>query len=361
MDPEPLERDPRVHLAVRHPGLGRRHRAAPVFLAVIVVAVLRPDRPSLGDRRAEAAAARRGQSPVPPAGVHMPGPSFAPFFAAVGTFLLFFGPRLRRPADHPRAHRPRPDPPLLGPRGRSTEYDHVAGDAPQLPAVDPRGAAARRPHARPVVPAAPRLDRVASSSLGLVFGGWLLGVGVAGHDPDAARLAERRPQGIPPRRRGRHDRPHRNEPAPRWPKAVLSVDRGARRRDRRRAQRRPGSRRPARPAAGPAPSGGSAGPSPRAVGAGRAAARRRRRDRRRGREVRQDSRRGSGRQAFKITFDNQDAGTPHDVDILDAAGARRSSTAGLPRRRGRRYDVPALEAGTYKFVCSIHPALMTAS
>ena len=38
--------------------------------------------------------ARRGKMPVPPktpAGIHMPGPSFAPVFAAVGSFLLFLG------------------------------------------------------------------------------------------------------------------------------------------------------------------------------------------------------------------------------------------------------------------------------
>jgi hypothetical protein len=29
--------------------------------------------------------------PRPPAGIHMPGPSFAPIFAAVGACLLFFG------------------------------------------------------------------------------------------------------------------------------------------------------------------------------------------------------------------------------------------------------------------------------
>src|SRR5207247_6247101 len=38
--------------------------------------------------------ARRGKGPIAPAtpsGLHMPGPSFAPIFAAVGTFLLLLG------------------------------------------------------------------------------------------------------------------------------------------------------------------------------------------------------------------------------------------------------------------------------
>ena len=30
-----------------------------------------------------------------------------------------------------------------------------------------------------------------------------------------------------------------------------------------------------------------------------------------------------------------------------------------PARRSASYDVPALAAGAYKFICSIHPALMT--
>jgi len=45
-------------------------------------------------RFATAGPVRRGPSrvdPPPPAGVHMPGPSLAPFMAAVGTFLTFFG------------------------------------------------------------------------------------------------------------------------------------------------------------------------------------------------------------------------------------------------------------------------------
>ncbi|MFL5755961.1 MAG: hypothetical protein ACJ77N_06640, partial [Chloroflexota bacterium] len=45
-------------------------------------------------RFATAGPTRRGVrrvTPLPPAGVHMPGPSFAPILAAIGAFLLFFG------------------------------------------------------------------------------------------------------------------------------------------------------------------------------------------------------------------------------------------------------------------------------
>jgi plastocyanin len=64
---------------------------------------------------------------------------------------------------------------------------------------------------------------------------------------------------------------------------------------------------------------------------------------------------------FKIDFDNKDAGTPHDIVIHkgDANGEvvfKGEQFAGV---KVMVYDVPALEAGAYTFVCSIHPALMS--
>jgi plastocyanin len=61
---------------------------------------------------------------------------------------------------------------------------------------------------------------------------------------------------------------------------------------------------------------------------------------------------------FKIVFDNQDAGTPHDIDIIDADGAKAFDGPDFPGVKTETYNVPALKAGTYKFECSIHPALM---
>ena len=65
--------------------------------------------------------------------------------------------------------------------------------------------------------------------------------------------------------------------------------------------------------------------------------------------------------AFKIDFDNQDAGTPHDIvvhkgDLNGEVVFKGEQFNGIELRV---YDVPALEAGTYGFVCSIHPTLMT--
>ena len=61
---------------------------------------------------------------------------------------------------------------------------------------------------------------------------------------------------------------------------------------------------------------------------------------------------------FKITLDNQDAGTPHDIDILDASGGKVFDGKDFPGVKTETYDVPALTAGDYTFLCSIHPALM---
>jgi mono/diheme cytochrome c family protein/plastocyanin len=58
---------------------------------------------------------------------------------------------------------------------------------------------------------------------------------------------------------------------------------------------------------------------------------------------------------FTLRFDNQDAGIPHDVDIRDAAGATVFKTDIFPGVEARDYSVPALAAGEYSFVCTVHP------
>ena len=63
---------------------------------------------------------------------------------------------------------------------------------------------------------------------------------------------------------------------------------------------------------------------------------------------------------FQISFENKDAGTPHNVVIHqgDASGAVLFSGVVFSGVETRAYDVPALVAGTYAFVCIVHPTMV---
>jgi plastocyanin len=63
--------------------------------------------------------------------------------------------------------------------------------------------------------------------------------------------------------------------------------------------------------------------------------------------------------AFQITFDNKDAGVPHNVAIHkdSASGAEVFKGEIVTGPASKTYDVPALDAGTYAFVCSVHPTM----
>jgi plastocyanin len=58
--------------------------------------------------------------------------------------------------------------------------------------------------------------------------------------------------------------------------------------------------------------------------------------------------------AFTIHFDNKDAGQPHNVDIKDASGASVFKGNIITGPAAADYQVPALTAGTYTFVCDVH-------
>lgn len=63
---------------------------------------------------------------------------------------------------------------------------------------------------------------------------------------------------------------------------------------------------------------------------------------------------------LQIVFANNDAATPHNVAI------RKDNPSGEEVFKGeifdgvatRTYDVPALDAGTYAFVCTVHPNMV---
>lgn len=317
-----------------------------VLLAFLIVTLVRYR--SVNPRRR-----RPGRiSPPTPAGLHMPGPTYSPFFAAGGTFLLFLGLVF-------------PGPLLaLGVAGMVLgllfwgreglrEYDHVAGDVPQLPAPvhegPPPGVHLPGPTFRPILASL----GVFLLFLGFVFPGWLLAVGVIALIVSLLGwLNDARKEYV---RTVRADTTGHleNGPDPAWPKVLVSVfafllvaavviTNG---------WFPPKSAVGGEGVAGgsPAPSGAAGSGAPGGGGLAVVA-----------QNVAFDVKTLSAPadKPFTIHFDNKDPGTAHDIDILDASGAKAFDGKDFQGPAQQTYNVPALKAGTYKFECSIHPALM---
>jgi plastocyanin len=334
----------------------------PVGILALVVLVL------LGQVRALVGAppARRGKAriePRTPAGIHMPGPSWAPVFAAVGAFLLFVGLVFGGITI------------VLGAIGLAIGllywlreaiviYDRdVEPAATALPAVvhegPPEGVHMPGPSFRPLLASL----GMALLFAGLVFGGWVLAVGVLalivsllGWLNDARREYVKVEQADVT---GHLE----NLPDPRMPSTLLAVfavlvvgavllqtgvlppgqavgggDGGV-----------PGtSAEPGgAPPGGSAPPDGSAPPGP---GGGIALTAS-------GVQFDSDALEAPGGEDFVIQFDNQDAGTPHDVDIVDEGGTKVFDGEIITGPAQVTYEVPALEPGTYTFICSVHPTM----
>ena len=58
---------------------------------------------------------------------------------------------------------------------------------------------------------------------------------------------------------------------------------------------------------------------------------------------------------FNILFTNNDPGVPHNVTIVDASGIQVFKGEIFPGVGTRNYEVPPLPAGTYVFLCFVHP------
>ena len=58
---------------------------------------------------------------------------------------------------------------------------------------------------------------------------------------------------------------------------------------------------------------------------------------------------------FEIVFDNQE-GVPHNMVISDTAGTK-VFEGEIVSSQKVTYSVPALAAGTYPFVCEVHPEM----
>jgi plastocyanin len=63
-------------------------------------------------------------------------------------------------------------------------------------------------------------------------------------------------------------------------------------------------------------------------------------------------------QPFQIAFDNQDPSIPHNIEVLDGSGAKLFEGDTVTGPAKTTYSVPALAAGTYKFVCKWHPNMV---
>jgi plastocyanin len=62
---------------------------------------------------------------------------------------------------------------------------------------------------------------------------------------------------------------------------------------------------------------------------------------------------------FQVQFENKDPGTPHNVALHlgDVNGAELFKGEIFAGVATRVYDVPALDAGAYAFVCTVHPTM----
>jgi plastocyanin len=62
---------------------------------------------------------------------------------------------------------------------------------------------------------------------------------------------------------------------------------------------------------------------------------------------------------FQVSFENKDPGTPHNVAIHEGGPTGPELFKGeiFNGVATRVYDVPALDAGAYSFICTVHPTM----
>jgi plastocyanin len=318
-------------------------------------------------RWATAGPTRRGKrrlEPAPPPGIHMPGPSFAPFLGAAGVLFLGFGIVFGGLWL------------LLGAialtitllywgREALRDYDHipaangeqvVVGMLPAPAGTPPEGVHIPPPSFRPVLVAVAMTMLVA----GIIVGGWAFVVGAAavvitgvGWLLDARRE-------YTAVEASDHTGHLDSGSAPSWPKATFAAlavliavglvfSSGL----------LPNSGAGAAPSGAPAEGGGgeagggggggapadSAAPSAPATDVVITAE---------GINFTTADVTAPAAKPFTIGFDNKDT-APHDVVIKDGSGATAFQGDIVTGPAVAVYDVPALPAGSYTFVCSVHP------
>lgn len=327
----------------------------PVFMFVLIVVILL----TTFLRLVRAPKPRRGKTriqPRTPPGLHMPGPSFAPILASIGVFLLFLGIVFPGPIL------------VLGIIALVltliywlTEsvriFDHDLGlmTRTELPTVvhegPPPGVHMPGPSFRPFLGAV----GTGMLMLGLVFPGWLLVAGLlalvatlVGWLVDARKEYV---QAVEADTTGHLE----SLPPPRTPSllfAVLAVlliggvVLQAGWLPPRNVSGGEGATGSGAPPASGAP-GGSGGPAPApqadvVIHAHNVA-------------FAETTITAPAGRPFTLAFVNEDSGTPHNVELHDASGASVYKGEIFPGVDTKVYDVPALEAGSYTFACTVHP------
>ena len=330
----------------------------PVLIVILVVVVL------LGTIRAlvKAPPARRGIAriePSTPAGIHMPGPSFAPAFAAVGVFLLllglvFGGVTLLLGAIALVLT-------LLYWLGEGLRlYDRDVGPtAATLPAMvhdgPPPGVHMPGPSWRPFLGA----FGVFALMLGLVFGEWLLAAGVVtlivtllGWLSDAVKEYRKT---VEADTTGHLE----NIPESRAPSLLFGIltvlivgaavlqsgvfSTG---------EANGGTGSPGASGAPVASAGTASGAPPPASGPTADVT-----VEAKGIAFVQQTWTAPAGKPFTIAFANQDSGTPHNIALKDGAGTIVFNGKVFNGVETMVYEVPAQPAGEYTFVCVIHPSM----
>lgn len=288
--------------------------------------------------------------PVAPPGIHMPGPSLAPIFAAIGAGLLFFGFVLGGTALAVGAVAFALTLLYWGAEGMR-DYDHVEGEPRDLVPVTearqpPPGVHVPGPSFRPLLASV----GVALLMFGLVFGGWVLAVGIVALIVTLLGwLNDARKEYVETERADRSGH-LQNLPAPGWPVVTLGafvfllVVAGV---------VNMGILPPPQAAGG---ENGSAAPSaPPASAAPEAdvtiAASQN--------QFQPNVATAPADEPFTLAFTNNDAGVNHNVFITDEAGnpVDMGDTTPFPGPKTVVYQVAPLAAGTYPFICVVHPTM----
>jgi plastocyanin len=322
-------------------------------LTIVVVVILfwnlaRAPKPGRGKRRVE---------PVAPQGVHMPGPSWAPVFAAIGTFLLLLGLVFSGPIL------------VLGVIALGLTllywlvealriYEHdVGATAPALPVAvhegPPPGVHMPGPSFLPFLGAL----GMAMLFLGLVFGEWLLGFGIIAFVLSIVGwMSAARKEYV---KTVEADSTGHLEalPDPRPPRALFAtmalllaagfvIQAGwlpPRSANGAAPSGAPGSSGEPATSGAPPPSGPTADVTIHAKGVAYVEA----------------TITAPAGKPFTIAFVNEDQGTPHNVALHEGSATGKEAFKGeiFPGVATKVYEVPPLPAGTYAFACTVHPSM----